>query len=284
VRSFPVEAPEPVPAILPALGRLGPWLARLAAAQGSWPPALPSHVVPAPTTSGVDAGAEAADRLVDAGADLLVVAGGGPTGPALALLAVLLDLEPVAAVGTGSVPGWAGLVAEVRTGLRAARPHLGDPDRLLAVTGADEVAGLAGLLLQAAVRRTPVLLSGAADAWAAALLAERTTPGTADWLLPGCSPAGGGAAAAVSELRLEPLLDLRLAGPEGADLALAVLGPAVRLAQAGVGGGRAAEGRQEDGPGHDAGRDARGLDDGPAHDGSPDDGGPDDGSPDPLRA
>lgn len=231
MRSFPVEAPEAVAAVPPALGRLGPWLARLAAAQGSWPPAVPSRVVPVPAVRGVDAGAQAADRLVDGGADLLVASGSGTAGPALALLAVLLDLEPVAAVGTGSVPGWAGLVAEVRAGLRAARPHLGDPDRLLAVTGADEVAGLAGLLLQAAVRRTPVLLSGAADVWAAALLAERTAPGTAGWLLPGCTPGGGGAAAAASELGLEPLLDLRLAGPEGADLALAVLLPAVRLAR-----------------------------------------------------
>ena len=231
MRTFAVEPPAAPEAVPPGLGRLGPWLARLAAAQSSWPPAPPARIGRPDAVEGVDAGVDAADRLVDGGADLLVLAGGGPPGPALALLAVLLDLEPVAAVGTGSVPGWAGLVGTVRDGLRAARPHLGDPDQLLLVTGAAEVAGLAGVLLQAAVRRTPVLLSGAPDVWAAAVLAERTAPGTAAWLLAGCSPAGGGAAAAVSELGLEPLLDLRVARPEGADLALALLLPAVELAR-----------------------------------------------------
>ena len=235
MRTFAVEAPGAPRTAPPALGRLGPWLARLAAAQGSWPPVPPARVGRAPAVRGVDAGSAAADALVDSGVDLLVAAGGGPAGPALALLAVLLDLEPVAAVGTASQPGWAALVGAVRDALRAARPHLGDPDELLVVTGADEVAGLAGVLLQAAVRRTPVLLSGAPDVWAAALLAERTAPGTAAWLLAGCSPAGGGAAAAVADLGLEPLLDLRVAGPEGADLALALLLPAVELA-GGTGG------------------------------------------------
>ena len=93
------------------------------------------------------------------------------------------------------------------------------------------VIGLgAGLVAQCAVRRTPVLLSGAPGALAAAVAADRLAPGTGPWLLLGCSPPGGAPAVASAQLRLEPLLDLRIALPEGADLALQVLLSAVDLA------------------------------------------------------
>jgi len=222
-----LEASAPV-----ALGRLGAPLLRLARAQGAWPPVPPEQVRTAPETPHWAAGVAAADALVDEGADLVVVRGGGDRGPALALLAVLLHLEPVAAVGTSSTPGWAGLVETVRDGLRASRHHLGSPGALVESVRAVPVAGLAGVISQAAVRRTPVLLSGAPDAVAAAVLAERVGPGTAPWLLAGCSAPAGAAAAGLDELSLPVLLDLRLPGPEGADLALDLLRAAVALARA----------------------------------------------------
>lgn len=214
----------PLPAAAPAaLGGLGPPLLRLAAVQGSWPPRRPARVVPAPAAGTIPGGAAAADALVDEGADLVVARAAGPPGPALALLAVLLDLEPVAAVGTTPAPGWAALVAEVRDLLRVGRPMYGDDDALLAALGAGEVAGLTGLLERCAERRTPVLLSGAPGVLAAALLADRRRAGTRDALFAGCSPAPGGSALVLGELRLTPLLDLHLSRPEGADLALALL-------------------------------------------------------------
>ena len=221
-QDLPASAP-------PHLGRLGPAVLRLAGVQGAWPPRRPGRVVPAPPADGLEAGTRAADALADEGADLVVVGDGGPVGPALALLAVLLDLEPVAAVGTAAVPGWAALVAQVRDGLRAGRPHRGDPGELPTALGAPGLAGLTGLLQQCAVRRTPVLLSGAPGGWAAALLAERQAPGTRDALLAGCSPPPGASALAMTELGLVPLLDLQLARPEGADLAVGVLLAAVDL-------------------------------------------------------
>ena len=214
----------PLPAVAPAaLGGLGPPLLRLAAVQGAWPPRRPTRVVPAATAGSTAGGEAAADALVDEGADLVVAREAGPPGPALALLAVLLDLEPVAAVGTTPSPGWAELVAEVRDLLRAGRSVYGDDDALLAALGAGEVAGLTGLLERCAARRTPVLLSGAPGVLAAALLADRRRVGTRDALLAGCSPAPGGPALVLGELRLTPLLDLHLSRPEGADLALALL-------------------------------------------------------------
>lgn len=226
-RPFELEVSPPA-----SLGALTAPLLRLARAQGAWPPVLPSRVATAPAAVGWDEGMAAADRLVDGGADLVLVRGGADQGPALALLAVLLNLEPVAAVGTSSTFGWAGLVATVRDGLRASRPHLGDPEALVVALHAESVAGLAGVLAQSAVRRTPILLSGAPDAVAAAVLAERIAPGAAQWVIAGCSAAPGGAAAGLADLGLEPLLDLRLPGPEGADLALDLFRSAVRLAGA----------------------------------------------------
>jgi hypothetical protein len=78
----------------------------------------------------------------------------------LLVAAALLDLEPVKAVGTAPGGDWARLTVAVRDGLRTARLHRADPAGLLAAVGADTVAQGAGLLAQAASRRTPVLLDG----------------------------------------------------------------------------------------------------------------------------
>ncbi len=231
MRTDPV-APEPVEGGTSRLGTLGPPLLKLAAMQGSWPPHEPSRVAAAPVANGWDAGLAAADALVDEGADLVVVAGGGPPAPALALLASLLSLEPVASVGTSAQPGWTALVAEVRAGVRAGRAHLADPPGLITALDAQPLAGLAGVVARCAERRTPVLLSGAADAVAAAVLADRVGPGTVHWLLAGVTAPAGGPARGLADLGLTGVVDLRLGLPEGADLALGVLLGAIRLARA----------------------------------------------------
>lgn len=232
----PVVSAPPAPA---GLGRLEPTLRRVAAQQGGWPPAVPRHVARVAADQGrtaglttadaLEAGAVAADRLVDGGVDLVVVAGGGARTPALVLLAALLDRDPIAVTGTAGGPGWATFVTQVRDGLRAARPHLGDPAALLAAVDAVEVAELTGLLLQCADRRTCVLLSGAADVWAAAVVAQRVAPDVDGWLLAGCSPALAVVADGVAELRLTALLDLELDDPAGVELALGVLVGALGL-------------------------------------------------------
>lgn len=122
----------------------------------------------------------------------------------------------------------------MRDRLRAARPHLSDVPALLDAVGAVEVAELTGLLLGCAERRTTVLLSGAVDVCAAALAARRTASTVPEWLVAGCSPRAGASAAALAELRLQPLLDLELDDPAGAELALGLLLGAVDLAAAGA--------------------------------------------------
>ncbi len=242
MRTFEVWSPNQVAADRDRpLGQLRPHLERLATQQGAWPPRVPEHVArfePAhPTTrhhdtveDALESGAAAVDRFVDAGADLVVVAGGGPRTTALVLLAALLERDPVSVLGTTGSPGWAEQVVAVRNGLRAARPHLHEPRALLAAVGAVEVAELTGVLLQCGVRRTPVLISGAPDVLAAALVARRVAFSVDGWLLAGCTPATGAAALALTDLRVAPVLDLELDDPRAVELALALLLGAVPLA------------------------------------------------------
>jgi nicotinate-nucleotide--dimethylbenzimidazole phosphoribosyltransferase len=176
-----------------------------------------------------------ADEEVDAGADLLVPAslGVGATTPAATLVAALTATEPVAVIGRGSGiddAGWMRKAAAVRDALRRARPHVRDPLALLRVAGGADIAALTGFCLQAALRRTPVLLDGLVVG-AAALLADELAAGArAWWLLAQRSP--DPAMALVEEhLHLSPVLDLgvRIGDGTGAVAAVPLLQMAARL-------------------------------------------------------
>lgn len=227
----PVDGPALLPGVPPVLGALGPALRRLAELQGQWPPAAPAHprVLVLPADPSREAGTAAADAAADEGVDLLVAEGAGDPAPALAVLAVLLDVEPVTAVGTAGGPGWAAQLGAVRSALPRLRPLVGDPVALLSAAGDPGLAFLTGAVEQAARRRTPVLLGSAPAAVAAALVADRLGPGTARWLLPGSSSASPAAQRALTALGAAPVLDLRLPGPGGAVLADAVLRTALDL-------------------------------------------------------
>lgn len=230
MKRLEVTAPGPRPSVPRELGRLGPALAWLSAAQGVWPPAAPTHVQRVAVTGGSRAdGMRQADELADGGCDLVVLSTDADPVPGLVALSALLDLEPVAAVGTSAGADWAALTTGVRDGLRTARMHVGDPDGLLAATGGGALAHATGLLAQCAVRRTPVLLDGSAVAAAAAVIAERLAPGAPQWWLPGQVPPAPAARQGLADLGLTGLLDLGFAGPAGAELALSVLLQAVEL-------------------------------------------------------
>lgn len=220
------------------LGRLDEALSQLAACQGSWPPDLDGPVLSPRRAgsqdgpdSGPDGGAAEADRCVDAGARLLVL-GGEDTPGALAVCAALLDLEPLAALGTdvapGSVGGWSAALVGVREGLAAGRAHVGHPEVLAARCGDAATGWAAGVLAAAAERRVPVLLDGSAQSCAALLLADRLAFGVTGWCLVGTRPVTPGARAALEELHVEPLLDLGLSRA-GAPLAAALLRAALEV-------------------------------------------------------
>ena len=226
-----VPEPGPVPSVDPALGRLGTALGWLSSVQGRWPPVAPAapRGVVVGDGGSREQGQQQADALADGGCDLVLAGAAGDQVPGLVVLAALLDLEPVQAIGTVPRGDWARLAVGVRDGLRDSRMHVGDPEGLLRVVGHPPLAQLTGLLAQCAARRTPVVLDGAPVTAAAALLAERLAPGAPAWWLAGQVPPTPAARSGLADLGLTGLLDLGLERPEGAQLAWSVLEQALAL-------------------------------------------------------
>lgn len=180
------------------------------------------------------AGMRIADEEVDAGADLLIPGdvGIGNTTPAAVLIGALGGREALEVVGRGSGvddAGWMRKTAAIRDGLRRSRRRAEDPlDLLAAVAGADLTA-MTGFLVQAAVRRTPVLLDGIVPC-AAAAVADRIAPAAVGWWQAAHRGTEPAQAVALERLGLEPLLDLGLRLGEGTGALLAL--PLVRAAGA----------------------------------------------------
>jgi nicotinate-nucleotide--dimethylbenzimidazole phosphoribosyltransferase len=181
------------------------------------------------TATAIAAGRTIADEEIDGGADLLIAGdmGIGNTTAATVLVALLTGAEAHTLVGRGTGiddAGWIRKTRAVRDAVRRGRQHLEHPARLVGVVGGADVAAMAGFLSRAAERRTPVVLDGVVSG-AAALVADRLTPGARAWWVAGhlsTEPAHG---AALTELGLVPLLDLglRLGEGTGALLALPLL-------------------------------------------------------------
>lgn len=183
-----------------------------------------------------------ADEEADSGTDLVVVGSGATSREAditaaTALVAALLGREPVAMIGTdtgaGSATGlddraWTRRVVATRDALRRTRVDPAPDDAaLVRLLGGARIAVLVGLLRQSAVRRTPVLLDGAVSC-AAALAAERLSPGARRWWSATATSPEPAATAALTELLLRPLLDLGVRTGDGSAALLAV--PVLRAA------------------------------------------------------
>ena len=172
------------------------------------------------------AGIALADEEVDAGADLLVTGdmGIGNTTPAAAIIGVLSRLDAAEVIGRGSGiddDTWMRKCAAIRDAMRRGRPAAADPVKLLATTGGADFAAMTGLLLQAAVRRTPVVLDGVMSA-ACALVAHRICFRAADWWLAGHRSPEPAHKIVLERLSLEPILSLGLRLGEGTGGLIAV--------------------------------------------------------------
>jgi nicotinate-nucleotide--dimethylbenzimidazole phosphoribosyltransferase len=199
------------------------------------------------TQQAFDAGVAIADEEIDGGADLLILAdlGVANTTPAAVLIAVCLGLEPTAVTGRGSGiddATWMRKVVVVRNALRRGRNFRYETLELLGCSGGADIAAMTGFLLQASVRRTPVVLDGVVSA-AAAMVARDTAYDASSWWFASHKSTEPAHVAALESLGLEPLLNLgiRLGQGTGALVALPLIRAAVRtlgevstLAEAGV--------------------------------------------------
>ena len=171
-------------------------------------------------------GATTADDLMDEGADLLVTGdlGIGNTTASASLVAAFTGTAATRVVGPGAGADDA-VMANKQAAVAAAIARVAalrdDPLGILAGCGGLEQAALAGLMLAARARRTPVLLDGVTSV-AAALVAVRLAPAVGRTLFAGHRSPEPAAGIGLTALGLAPLLDLRLRLGEGTGGVLAV--------------------------------------------------------------
>jgi nicotinate-nucleotide--dimethylbenzimidazole phosphoribosyltransferase len=174
----------------------------------------------------IEEGVRLADELAADGVDVIALGemGIANTTSASAITAALLGVEPASVCGAGSGLDGAGVAHKaevVRRALAANAVDAADPVAVLAALGGFEIAVLCGLVLGAAANERVVVLDGFITG-AAALVAVRITPAVRDRLLAAHLSTEPGHEAVLAELRLEPLLELRLRLGEGSGAALAL--------------------------------------------------------------
>jgi nicotinate-nucleotide--dimethylbenzimidazole phosphoribosyltransferase len=182
---------------------------------------------PTDVTALVDLGRSIVQRLGADGLICLGEVGVGNTTIAAALAHALLDLSVDEVVGLGA--GADAVMIErkrdiVTRATRRARStygeRLSEPSIALTALGGPELALLAGVVLGAATRPAPVVLDGLVTSLAA-LLAVRIEPAAQSILVAGQRSRERAHAAVLTELGLEPMLELRLRAGEGVGACLA---------------------------------------------------------------
>lgn len=213
-------------------------------------PCPPIDMEDAMDEAGLDAalrlGQTVADEEIDAGADLLLVgnAGVGATTAAAALAGALTWTEPVAIVGPGSAGSegphyakqWESKVAIIRDAMFRCRGLQSNPRAVIRKVASPDIAALIGFIIQAASRRTPLVIGDAPTA-VAALAAEQLAPGTVRWLCAGSQSTEPSQAVAYRQLHIAPIFDLGASTGQacGALAALPMIRAACELASTALG-------------------------------------------------
>jgi nicotinate-nucleotide--dimethylbenzimidazole phosphoribosyltransferase len=173
---------------------------------------------------------------ISAGLDIAMTGdmGIGNTTASATLICALTQLDPKDVVGRGTGVDDAGLErkrAAVRTALQVNAERIGQgPVEALAAVGGLEIAGLVGVILEAASSRKPVIIDGFISG-AAALVAAQIAPDVTGYMIASHRSHELGHGAVLRRLGLQPLLDLdlRLGEGTGAVLALFLVDAAVRV-------------------------------------------------------
>lgn len=188
----------------------------------------------ATSTSAFEFGRGVVDREADCGTGLLLLADSPRAWtPATAAIAAMTDIEPVSAVGwgrCGEERHWVAQVSAVRDERYRLFGAARAPERLIELVD-QEIAVTAGFCVQAALRRTPLLLDGEVST-AGALIAERLLPGARAWWQAAHRTATPAHEQGLSRLGLAPTFALELpADGLGPILALQALRTAIRTAE-----------------------------------------------------
>lgn len=180
-------------------------------------------------------GIDIARREIDNGAGMLATGDMGiaNTTASAAITAIITGraVEEVTGKGTGiDDEGLAHKVAVINRAISVNNPDKGDPIDVLAKVGGLEIGGLAGVILGAASRRTPVVIDGFISG-AAALIACAIAPAAKGYVIPAHRSVEAGHNAVLSHLGLEPLLDLglRLGEGTGGALAMTIVESAIKI-------------------------------------------------------
>jgi nicotinate-nucleotide--dimethylbenzimidazole phosphoribosyltransferase len=143
---------------------------------------------------------------------------------------VLTGTEPVKVIGRGAGTDdatWMRKLAAIRDARFRAMPRRHDLDEVLTTVGGADLAALAGFLLRAAGRRTPVILDGLVTC-AAALVVRELDPRATRWWQAAVGTDDPAHTLALERLRLTPITNTAIRMGQGAAALLAV--PLLRAA------------------------------------------------------
>lgn len=174
----------------------------------------------------LEAGREVMQDLAKRGIQIVGTGemGIGNTTAASAVTAALTGAPVVDLVGRGTGVDDDGLVRKrsaVQKALQLNQPDPCDPIDVLSKVGGYEIAGLAGLILEAVERRVPVVIDGFITG-AAALAAARINPDATAFMVAAHRSVEIGHSVILDDLGLSPLLDLEMRLGEGTGAALAM--------------------------------------------------------------
>lgn len=180
-------------------------------------------------------GIEIAEDAIRDGSTILATGdmGIGNTTTSTAVLAALTDLEIGKITGRGTgVDDRRYRIKQnaIKKALEVNKPDKNDPVDVLAKVGGYEIGGLTGVILAAAKNRIPVVIDGFISG-AAALLAARLAPRSANYMIASHVSVEPGHRLILQEIGLAPMLhmDMRLGEGTGAVLAMNLIDAACKI-------------------------------------------------------